>query len=187
MWKNEERGPWSSRVILFPSPPRKINWILVLQSSCSLHSTLGVLTAASCSFGPFYSSKDCSRDKLQSWITNGAANSPSPWKWSIKPGTRRRTSQIACHSRRTSQDNPKLRSFSCQFPSSGALLHFGSHLYRRQSSHYFKARSLKQTSFSFISLRHIENYKKGNFHLVLLTQIHILGSFLTRRINCRLP
>ena len=58
-------------------------------------------------------------------------------------------------------------------PSSGAPLYFGSHRYQRQSRHYVKARSLKQSSFSFISLRHI--------YLVLLTQLHSLGSFLTRR------
>ena len=69
-----------------------------------------------------------------------------------------------------------------QFPPSGALLHFGRHRYQRQSRHYVKARSLKQSSFSFISLRHVENYKEGNFYLVLLTQLHSLGSFPTKEL-----
>ena len=91
-----------------------------------------------------------------------------------------RLCKIAFHSHRTSQDNAKLRSFFSQFPSSGALLNFGSHPYRLQSSQYVKARSLKQSSFSFFSLRHIENYKEGDFYLVPLTQLHSLGSFLPR-------
>ena len=69
-----------------------------------------------------------------------------------------------------------------QFSPSGALLHFGRHRYQRQSRHYVKARSLKQSSFNFISLRHVENYKEGNFYLVLLTQLHSLGSFPTKEL-----
>lgn len=69
---------------------------------------------------------------------------------------------------------PNWDPFFRQFPPSGALLHFGSHRYQRQSSHYVKARSPKQSSFSSISLRHTKNYKEGDFYLVPL-------SFLTRR------
>jgi len=198
----------------------------MLQSSCSLHSTLGVLSAVSRSFRPSPLIK-----RLQSWqatildgIIDGAANSPSPRKWSMKPRTRRPKTRhfqylvggginfvprvlswqsLFCTIR---QEDPQKSSspcvdfadrlplapnfsrqsqieilFSRQFPPSGALLHFGSHRYQRQSSHYVKARSLKQSSFSFTSLRHIENYKEGNFYLVPLTQLHSLGSFLTRR------
>ena len=50
-----------------------------------------------------------------------------------------------------------------QFPPSGALLHFGRHRYQRQSRHYVKARSLKQSSFSFISLRHCWELQRRQF------------------------
>ena len=195
----------------------------MLQSSCSLHSTLGVLSAASRSFRPSPLIK-----RLQSWqatildrIIDGAANSPSPRKWSMKPRTRRlkvrhfqfdwrgnqprsqgslplaaallRDPSIGqakeqlslCRLRRSLATRagllkiiPNWVPFSA---SSGALLNFGSHRYRRQSRHYVKARSLKQSSISFISLHHIDNYKEGNFYLVPLTQLRSSGSFLTKR------
>ena len=87
-----ERGPWRSSCDLFPSLTRKINWILMLQSFCSLHKTLGVLRATPCSFGHLYWSKDILQSGRATVLdrTNEAANSPSPRKRSMKPCTSRR-------------------------------------------------------------------------------------------------
>ena len=213
-------------VIFFPYPEDQLN--PYVESSCSLHPTLGVLSAASRSFRPSSLIK-----RLQSWqatimdrIIDAAANSPSPRKWSMKPRTRRpktrhfqyliggvvnRVPRVLSYwqslflrdpSRGPAKEQLSLcrlrRSLATcaellkiipdwdplfrQFPPSAALLHFGRHRYQRQSRHYVKARSLKQSSFSFISLRHVENYKEGNFYLVLLTQLHSLGSFPTKEL-----